>query len=118
MTSPLKKPTSAEVRAKHKEFLFPSVANYYKEPVVLESGHGARLHDLDGQSYLDFFGGILTVSVGHAHEKVNAARARADRPAGPRLDALPHAAHRRAGREARLARAWQDQEGVLLRERH
>src|SRR5580658_8684779 len=65
--------TSAEVRAKHKEFLFPSVANYYKEPVVLESGHGARLKDLDGQSYLDFFGGILTVSVGQTHPKVNAA---------------------------------------------
>src|SRR5271156_5012378 len=68
-----KKPTSAEVRAKHKEFLFPSVANYYKESVVLESGHGARLKDLDGNSYLDFFGGILTVSVGQTHERVNAA---------------------------------------------
>jgi alanine-glyoxylate transaminase/(R)-3-amino-2-methylpropionate-pyruvate transaminase len=65
--------TSAEVRAKHKEFLFSSCANYYKEPVVLESGKGSRLKDLDGRSYLDFFGGILTVSVGQAHERVNAA---------------------------------------------
>ncbi len=72
--------TSADVRAKHKEFLFPSVANYYKEPVVLESGHGARVRDLDGTSYLDFFGGILTVSVGQTHEKVNAAlKAQIDR---------------------------------------
>ncbi len=37
-----KKMTSAEVRAKHKEFLFPSVANYYAEPVVLDSGKGMR----------------------------------------------------------------------------
>ena len=67
------KPTSAEVRAKHKEFLFPSVANYYKESVVLESGTGARLTDLDGNRYLDFFGGILTVSVGQTHPRVTAA---------------------------------------------
>ena len=65
--------TSAEVRAKHKEFLFPSCANYYKEPVVLDSGKGSRLKDLDGNGYLDFFGGILTVSVGQANERVNAA---------------------------------------------
>src|SRR5262249_53881552 len=68
-----KKPTSADVRAKHKKFLFPSVTNYYEESVVLESGKGSRLKDLDGRSYLDFFGGILTVSLGQAHERVNAA---------------------------------------------
>jgi 4-aminobutyrate aminotransferase-like enzyme len=68
-----KKITSAEVRAKHKQYLFPSVANYYEESVVLDSGKGARLTDLDGNKYLDFFGGILTVSLGQANEKVNKA---------------------------------------------
>ncbi len=69
-----KKLTSAEVRAKHKEFLFPSVANYYgDESVVLSSGKGLRVKDLDGKEYLDFFGGILTLSVGHANERVNSA---------------------------------------------
>ncbi|MFO0678411.1 MAG: aspartate aminotransferase family protein [Polyangiaceae bacterium] len=65
--------TSADVRAKHKEYLFPSTANYYAEPVVLDQGKGMRLTDLDGKKYLDFFGGILTVSLGQANEKVNAA---------------------------------------------
>jgi 4-aminobutyrate aminotransferase-like enzyme len=64
--------TSAEVRAKHKQFLFPATANYYAEPVVLASGKGMRVKDLDGREYLDFFGGILTVSVGHANDEVNA----------------------------------------------
>ena len=75
------KKTTADVRAKHKEFLFPSVANYYGEDsVVLESGKGSRVKDLDGTTYLDFFGGILTLSVGHAHEGVNAAvKAQMDR---------------------------------------
>jgi 4-aminobutyrate aminotransferase-like enzyme len=67
------KRTSADVRAKHKEFLFPSVGTFYEEPVCLDSGKGARLTDVDGRRYLDFFGGILTVSLGQAHPKVNAA---------------------------------------------
>ena len=63
--------TAEEVRAKHKEFLFPSVANYYgAESVVLERREGApRSKDLDGKQYLDFFGGILTLSVGHSEWK-------------------------------------------------
>jgi alanine-glyoxylate transaminase / (R)-3-amino-2-methylpropionate-pyruvate transaminase len=75
-----KKRTSAEVRAKHKQFLFPSVGTFYEEPIVLDEGKGTRLTDLDGTKYLDFFGGILTVSVGQAHPKVNAAvKAQIDR---------------------------------------
>lgn len=65
--------TSSALRAKHKEVLFPSVGTYYEESVCLDEGHGARLTDLDGRTYLDFFGGILTVSVGQTHPKVNAA---------------------------------------------
>lgn len=68
-----KKWSSAELRAKHKELLFPSVGTFYEEPVCLDEGKGARLTDLDGRTYLDFFGGILTVSVGQTHPKVNAA---------------------------------------------
>ncbi|WP_225412776.1 aspartate aminotransferase family protein [Stigmatella hybrida] len=64
---------SKTVRAKHKQYMLPSVANYYEEPVVLHEGQGSRVSDLDGKSYLDFFGGILTVSVGHANARVNAA---------------------------------------------
>jgi 4-aminobutyrate aminotransferase-like enzyme len=65
--------TSAEVRAKHKEFLFPSTANYYAEPLVPVEARGLRVRDLDGREYLDFFGGILTVAVGHVNDEVNAA---------------------------------------------
>lgn len=65
--------TSAQIRAKHREFLFPSVGTYYEESVCLDSGAGARLTDLEGRRYLDFFGGILTISLGQAHPKVNAA---------------------------------------------
>jgi len=55
------------VRQKHKEFLFPCVANYYAEPVVIAEAHGACVKDADGREYLDFFGGILTLGIGHSH---------------------------------------------------
>jgi 4-aminobutyrate aminotransferase-like enzyme len=58
------------VRAQHREFLFPCVANYYEEPVVLVRAEGTHAFDADGRDYLDFFGGILTVSVGHCHPDV------------------------------------------------
>jgi 4-aminobutyrate aminotransferase-like enzyme len=64
---------SKEVRELHKKHLFKAVGNFYEEPVVLDEGNGTRLKDLDGNEYLDFFGGILTVSVGHANPDVNKA---------------------------------------------
>ncbi|HLK37936.1 MAG TPA: aminotransferase class III-fold pyridoxal phosphate-dependent enzyme, partial [Polyangiaceae bacterium] len=75
-----KKPTNADVTAKFKRYLFPSNATYYAEPVAIESGKGSYVHDFDGHRYLDFFGGILTVGVGHANDRVNAVvRAQVDR---------------------------------------
>ncbi|MFT7462681.1 MAG: alanine-glyoxylate transaminase/(R)-3-amino-2-methylpropionate-pyruvate transaminase [Pseudohongiellaceae bacterium] len=71
MTSENSSDRAADVRAKHKKYLLPAVANYYAESIVLESGSGTRLTDVDGRTYLDFFGGILTVSVGHCNERVN-----------------------------------------------
>ncbi len=58
------------VRAKHEELLFPCVANYYEEPIVLTEGQGCCVRDADGHEYLDFFGGILTLGLGHAHPDV------------------------------------------------
>ena len=72
--------SAADVRARHKEFLFPATSNYYEESLVLTEGKGMRLRDIDGREYLDFFGGILTVSVGHCNDHVNAAvKAQIDR---------------------------------------
>lgn len=64
---------SQEVVARQKEYLFPCVFNYYQEPIVLKKGEGNYLIDETDQKYLDFFGGILTVSVGHCHPKVTEA---------------------------------------------
>jgi alanine-glyoxylate transaminase / (R)-3-amino-2-methylpropionate-pyruvate transaminase len=63
----------AAVRAKQKQYLFPGIMTFYQEPLVITSGKGRRVRDSEGAEYLDFFGGILTVSIGHADERVNAA---------------------------------------------
>ena len=40
---------------------------------MLDRGSGLRVRDLEGGSTSDFFGGILTISVGHCNERVNRA---------------------------------------------
>jgi alanine-glyoxylate transaminase / (R)-3-amino-2-methylpropionate-pyruvate transaminase len=62
--------TNNALRLKQKELLFPNVATYYEQALPLESGRGMFLKDVEGREYLDFFGGILTVSVGHCHPRV------------------------------------------------
>jgi 4-aminobutyrate aminotransferase len=51
--------------------LFPSVFHYYKEPLVVTKAKNQYVWDIDGNQYLDFFGGIVTISVGHCNDTVN-----------------------------------------------
>jgi len=59
-----------ELYEKFKQYIVPCVANYYKEPLILDRGKGRYLYDIDGKEYLDFFGGIVTVSVGHCDDEI------------------------------------------------
>src|SRR5882757_8268303 len=52
---------SEEAVAKHKKYLWPSVTNYFQQPLVADRGEMQHLWDVEGNKYLDFFGGILTV---------------------------------------------------------
>jgi 4-aminobutyrate aminotransferase len=67
------KTVQSESVRKHKEFLFPAVATYYQEPLALVRGEGFHVWDDQDNKYLDCFGGVLTVSVGHANPKINQA---------------------------------------------
>jgi 4-aminobutyrate aminotransferase-like enzyme len=62
-----------QIESLQKEYLFPCVGTYYEKPLTLVRGKGMYLTDAQGTEYLDFFGGILTVSVGHCNEDVNRA---------------------------------------------
>ena len=73
MESTEKRSSLSDAVSKHKEFLFPAVATYYEEPLALVRGEGEYVWDNAGNRYLDCFGGVLTVSVGHANPAVNEA---------------------------------------------
>ena len=64
--------TKDEIILANKEFLFPAVFHYFKEPLVIARAKDQYVWDADGNQYLDFFGGIVTVSVGHCNDQVNA----------------------------------------------
>ena len=58
---------------KQKKYLFSCVSTYYDEPIVVDHAKDQYVYDSEGKEFLDFFGGILTVSVGHCNEQVNQA---------------------------------------------
>jgi 4-aminobutyrate aminotransferase-like enzyme len=62
--------TRNEVLEKNKKYVFSCVTNYFKEPLVADHAQGHYLWDTEGKRYLDFFGGILTIGVGHCNPKV------------------------------------------------
>src|SRR5437763_5201009 len=64
--------TKDEIILANKDYLFPSVFHYYKTPLVISHAKDQYVWDADGNQYLDFFGGIVTVSVGHCNQQVNA----------------------------------------------
>lgn len=62
--------TRDEVIKKHKQYLFPSVTLYYTDPLVTDHASMQYLWDVEGKKYLDFFGGIVTISVGHCNPRI------------------------------------------------
>ncbi|MCB0156673.1 MAG: aspartate aminotransferase family protein [Caldilineaceae bacterium] len=59
-----------EILDKQRKYLWPNHLLYYTDPMPLDHGEGLYVWDVDGNKYLDFFGGILTTSVGHNHPRV------------------------------------------------
>ncbi|MGH9467455.1 MAG: aminotransferase class III-fold pyridoxal phosphate-dependent enzyme, partial [Terriglobales bacterium] len=72
--------TRDELVLAHKTFLFPAIFHYFDQPLVLDHAKDQFCYDADGNEYLDFFGGIVTVSVGHGNPAVQSAmRAQQDK---------------------------------------
>ena len=66
-------PSKNEVLDLRRRFVNPAIFTYYAQPLMIVEGHMQYLYDETGQRYLDGFGGIVTVSVGHCHPKIVAA---------------------------------------------
>ena len=65
--------TALTTAEKHQRYLFPCATTYYESPLTLVRGEGMHVFDDAGRQYLDCFGGVLTVSVGHCHPEVTEA---------------------------------------------
>ena len=64
-------PRSQEVLWRKQEVVADPLSIYV--PVVVQSGRGATVTDVDGNTFIDFTGGVGCLNVGHAHPRVTAA---------------------------------------------
>jgi len=71
--SPYHGPSADEVLTLRRQYLNPGIFHYYRKPLMIVEGRRQWLFDESGRRYLDGFGGIATVSVGHCHPHVDAA---------------------------------------------
>ncbi len=65
--------TNAELYKRYRAVLPSYVKPLYTEPISIHRGQGSYVWDVEGNRYLDFFGGVLTTMVGHNNPAVTAA---------------------------------------------
>lgn len=58
-------PSNQELRQRHLRVMPSWLAVYHEEPIAIDRGEGRIIWDVEGNEYLDFFGGILTTMIGH-----------------------------------------------------
>ncbi|MDR6977697.1 4-aminobutyrate aminotransferase [Streptomyces sp. 3330] len=63
----------SELHARHRRVLPDWLALYYEDPLEITHGEGRHVWDAEGNTYLDFFGGILTTMTAHALPEVTKA---------------------------------------------
>jgi diaminobutyrate-2-oxoglutarate transaminase len=79
-------PVSREMLAEQEE-LESSARSYPRSvPVAIEEGRGATMRDVDGNTFIDFFGGAGVLNVGHGHPAVLAAAAEQEKKLVHALD--------------------------------
>ena len=63
-----------DIMKRYKDVIYPVKAPYHGEyPIVVDHAKDQYVYDIDGNQYLDIFGGVLTVSVGHCNEEITQA---------------------------------------------
>jgi len=65
--------TNADLHLRYQAVLPSYLKPLYAEPISIERGQGSYVWDVEGNRYLDFFGGVLTTMVGHNNPAVTAA---------------------------------------------
>lgn len=65
--------TTTDLLSRYRSVLPSFVKPMYADPISIDRGQGSYVWDLEGNRYLDFFGGVLTTMVGHNNASVTAA---------------------------------------------
>jgi 4-aminobutyrate aminotransferase-like enzyme len=73
----------SEINRKKQQYIYPAVSSYFADPLPIERGEMQHVWDVEGKKYLDFFGGIVTVGVGHANPRITG-------PVKAQMDKLGH----------------------------
>ena len=68
--APYDGPAKEEILALRNEYLNPGILRYYKDPICIVEGRMQYLWDETGKQYLDAIAGVVTISVGHCHDKI------------------------------------------------
>ncbi len=61
-------PKAKEIIAKDEKYIMQSFVRWY--PLVIKTGRGAVVEDVDGNLYIDLNSGLAVLNVGHLHPKV------------------------------------------------
>jgi 4-aminobutyrate aminotransferase / (S)-3-amino-2-methylpropionate transaminase / 5-aminovalerate transaminase len=61
-------PRSQEILARKERVVAEPLSVFL--PIVIEEAHGATLTDVDGNTFIDFTGGVGCLNVGHSHPRV------------------------------------------------
>jgi len=62
--------TAEEIQKMREEYLLPSTMTYYSKPLNIVKGEMQYVYDDAGRRYLDAFGAVVTISVGHCHPDI------------------------------------------------
>jgi 4-aminobutyrate aminotransferase / (S)-3-amino-2-methylpropionate transaminase / 5-aminovalerate transaminase len=82
-------PRSAEILARKERVIAEPLSIYL--PLVIAEGRGATLTDVDGNTFVDFAGGVGCMNVGHSHPRVvEAVREQAERFTHTDFTVLPY----------------------------
>ena len=65
--------TSADLAKRYAAVLPTYTTPLYDDPISIDRGEGSFVFDLEGNKYMDWFGGVLTTMVGHSQPDVVAA---------------------------------------------
>lgn len=57
-----------DLNSKKDQYVANGISNLY--PMIIDSAQGAVINDLEGRSYLDFYGGIGVINAGHCPQTV------------------------------------------------